>query len=124
MTQRIKYSIILFVALALGWLVPQTSMASQTEAKGEINVSEFVLEHLADSYEWHITTWGDNHISIPLPVIVKGETSGWHVFSSERIKEAAHEGKDYQGFSSLQNTTIRYTSAFLMVKQFVHGTCL
>ncbi len=98
MTQRIKYSIILFVALALGWLVPQTSMASQTEAKGEINVSEFVLEHLADSYEWHITTWGDNHISIPLPVIVKGETSGWHVFSSERIKEAAHEGKDYQGF--------------------------
>ena len=98
MTQRIKYSIILFVALALGWLVPQASMASQTEAKGEINVSEFVLEHLADSYEWHITTWGGNHISIPLPVIVKGETSGWHVFSSERIKEAAHEGKDYQGF--------------------------
>ena len=37
-------------------------------------------------------------MSIPLPVIVKGETSGWHFFSSERIKEAAKEGKDYQGF--------------------------
>ena len=98
MTHRIKYNLLLFFALAFGLFLPKTAFASTEEHKGEINVSEFVLEHLADSYEWHITTWGDNHVSIPLPVIVKGETSGWHVFSSERIKEAAKEGKDYQGF--------------------------
>lgn len=68
------------------------------DRKGEINVSEFVLEHLADAYEWHITTWNDRHISIPLPVIVKGKTSGWHVFSSARLHEAALNGTDYKGF--------------------------
>jgi ATP synthase F0, A subunit len=98
MTHRIKYKLLLFFALAFSLFLPKTAFASTEEHKGEINVSEFVLEHLADSYEWHITTWGDHHISIPLPVIVRGQTSGWQVFSSERIKEAAKEGKDYQGF--------------------------
>ena len=98
MTHRIKYNLWLFLLLAFGLFLPKTAFASSEEHKGEINVSEFVLEHLADSYEWHITTWGNHHVSIPLPVIVKGETSGWHIFSSERIKEAAKEGKDYQGF--------------------------
>lgn len=98
MTHRIKYNLWLFLLLAFGLFLPKTAFASSEEHKGEINVSEFVLEHLADSYEWHITTWGNHHVSIPLPVIVKGETSGWHFFSSERIKEAAKEGKDYQGF--------------------------
>lgn len=98
MTHRIKYNLWLFLLLAFGLFLPRTAFASSEEHKGEINVSEFVLEHLADSYEWHITTWGNHHVFIPLPVIVKGETSGWHFFSSERIKEAAKEGKDYQGF--------------------------
>lgn len=98
MTHRIKYNLWLFLLLAFGLFLPKTVFASSEEHKGEINVSEFVLEHLADSYEWHITTWGNHHVSIPLPVIVKGETSGWHIFSCERIKEAAKEGKDYQGF--------------------------
>ena len=123
MTHRIKYNLLLFFALAFGRFLPKTAFASTEEHKGEINVSEFVLEHLADSYEWHITTWGDNHVSIPLPVIVKGETSGWHVFSSERIKEAAKEGKDYQGFSLLSTTT-RYMNAFPMVRLLNHGIFL
>lgn len=98
MIHRIKHSFLLLFALALAWVVAQPAAASSAKQEGDINVSEFVLEHLADSYEWHITTWGEHHISIPLPVIVKGENSGWHVFSSERIAEAAKEGKDYQGF--------------------------
>ncbi len=61
----------------------------------ELNVKELILDHLADSYEWHLTTWGDTHVSIPLPVIVKGETSGWHVFMSTKF----HHGHEaYQGF--------------------------
>ncbi|MBD8389379.1 F0F1 ATP synthase subunit A [Dysgonomonas sp. BGC7] len=61
----------------------------------ELNVKELILDHLADSYEWHLTTWGDTHVSIPLPVFVKGETSGWHVFMSTKF----HHGHEaYQGF--------------------------
>lgn len=66
----------------------------------ELNVKELILDHLADSYEWHLTTWGDTHVSIPLPVIVKGETSGWHVFMSTKF----HHGHEaYQGFYIAQS---------------------
>jgi len=60
-----------------------------------LDVTELILDHVMDAYEWHITTFGHTHISIPLPVIVKGKNSGWHVFSSGRF-EHGHTG--YQGF--------------------------
>lgn len=53
-----------------------------------------VFEHLGDSYEWHITNWGEKEIGIPLPVIVKGRESGWQVFSSSHL----HHGAEYKGF--------------------------
>jgi F-type H+-transporting ATPase subunit a len=61
---------------------------------GKIDVKEVVLGHMSDGYDWHITTWNGHHVSIPLLVIVKGENSGWHVFSSSRL---AH-GHSYEGF--------------------------
>lgn len=61
----------------------------------DLNVKELILDHLADAYEWHITTVGDNHISIPLPVIVKSENGGWHLFSSSKFHHGAEE---YEGF--------------------------
>ena len=74
--------------------------AKATEAKADakpgVDVKEIVLGHMSDAYDWHITTWKGHHISIPLPVIVKGETSGWHVFSSARFHESA-DGT-YEGF--------------------------
>ena len=61
----------------------------------DLDVRTLILEHLADSYEWHVTTVNDKHISIPLLVIVKGKESGWHVFSSSKF----HHGHDaYKGF--------------------------
>lgn len=65
------------------------------ESAGEMNVKELILEHLGDAYEWHITTWGDKHISVPLPVIVKGENSGWRIFSSSNLH---HGASKYNGF--------------------------
>jgi F-type H+-transporting ATPase subunit a len=63
--------------------------------EAELNVTELILDHVADSYEWHITTFGHTHVSIPLPVIVKGKNSGWHLFSSARLE---HGHGEYQGF--------------------------
>ena len=97
MKKIIRLSLLL-LTLFLSGFCTEAFGAQATEEKKDINVSEFVLEHLADSYEWHITTWNGKPISIHLPVIVKGKESGWHVFSSERLEEAAHQGKDYQGF--------------------------
>jgi F-type H+-transporting ATPase subunit a len=65
--------------------------AHPSEEKGELNIREFILEHLSDSYEWHITAFGEKHISVPLPVIVKGENSGWNVFLSSAFHHGASE---------------------------------
>lgn len=83
-------------ALFLGQLFTFTANAAEAEAKPSVDVKEIVLGHMGDAYDWHITTWKGHHISIPLPVIVKGETSGWHVFSSARFHESA-DGT-YEGF--------------------------
>lgn len=61
---------------------------------GEVDIKAIVSEHIQDAYEWHITYWGDRAIRIPLPVILKSETSGWNVFLSSRLDE----GKSYNGF--------------------------
>lgn len=83
-------------ALFLGQLFTFTANAAEADAKPSVDVKEIVLGHMSDAYDWHITTWKGHHISIPLPVIVKGETSGWHVFSSARFHESA-DGT-YEGF--------------------------
>ena len=80
--------------------------AVQAEDEGSVDVKGIVFGHIGDAYEWHITTWGNVHITIPLPVIVYSETTGWHFFSSTRLEEnngsyeglsIAPEGSRYEG---------------------------
>jgi len=70
---------------------------SANEHEGEpVNVKEIVFGHIGDSYEWHITTWGETEVRIPLPVIVYSSTTGWHAFLSSELVE---NGGTYQGLS-------------------------
>ena len=87
----LRYILLFFICTALA------PAATASEQKDEpVDVKEIVLGHMSDAYEWHITTWNGHHVSIPLPVIVKGEESGWHVFSSACF----HHAPDgiYEGF--------------------------
>ncbi len=70
----------------------------QLKAEGQVDVQNIVFSHIQDAYTWHITEWGEHEISIPLPIIVKGEENGWHVFLSSRLQD----GKSYQVFSIAQ----------------------
>lgn len=70
----------------------------QAKAEETINVQEIVFSHIQDAYTWHITDWNEHEIAIPLPIIVKGEESGWHCFSSARL----HKGATYENFSLAQ----------------------
>ncbi|MCK4880310.1 MAG: F0F1 ATP synthase subunit A [Bacteroidales bacterium] len=64
-------------------------------AEEEFNATEYILEHISDSHEWHILTKKDgHHVSVPLPVIIYSKHSGLHAFSS---KEIAH-GHTHKGF--------------------------
>ncbi|MFV0392155.1 MAG: F0F1 ATP synthase subunit A [Paludibacteraceae bacterium] len=67
--------------------------AEQSEEKKSFDIKEMIFSHVLDAYEWHLFTVGDKHVSIPLPVIVKGD-DGWHVFSSSRLSH----GHEYEGF--------------------------
>lgn len=63
--------------------------------KEDINVHEIVMEHMADSYEWHIITIGDKNLTIPLPIIVYSKNGGWSLFSSARLH---NDTGIYRGF--------------------------
>lgn len=90
------YKIISFILFAFICSAPLWANESDPHTKkGEIqlNVREFILDHVSDSYEWHITSINENEISIPLPVIVYSAKSGWHFFLSSAFHhEKVHEG--------------------------------
>lgn len=76
-------SIILTMAVVL---LPLGLLASEHGEKGELDIPSIVLEHLSDSYEWHITTYEGQHIGIPLPVILRSEATGeWSFCTSASI---------------------------------------
>lgn len=51
--------------------------------KKEFNAGEMIIEHIIDAHDWHILTWGEHHVSIPLPVILYDEGKIVAFMSSE-----------------------------------------
>ncbi len=86
-----KYLYKILILLAFALLSSNSIFAvesSQPNDKAKpLNVRDFILEHIADSYEWHITTFNDKQIAIPLPVIVHSSITGWHVFLSSELHQ-------------------------------------
>lgn len=59
-----------------------------------VDVKKIIFDHVKDSYEWHITTVGNKHITLPLPIILYSSRTGWELFSSSVF----HETDVYNGF--------------------------
>lgn len=61
----------------------------------KFDASTFILEHIADSHEWHILTKenGDN-VAIYLPVILYSKEKGLDVFSSKKLAD----GQQFKGY--------------------------
>lgn len=73
----------------------QVSTAAD-QKENTVDVKEIVFGHIGDAYEWHITSWGKTHVTVPLPIILYSSQTGWHAFLSSRLEE---NGGSYQGFS-------------------------
>jgi F-type H+-transporting ATPase subunit a len=58
---------LLFILLLT--LFPLHLIANPSETE-EFKVDEYIMEHILDSYGWHITTVNGTEIAIPLPVIL------------------------------------------------------
>jgi len=75
----------------------QVSIVEQEEshAEEEFVPGEFIFDHIGDAYEWHILTYKDFHLTIPLPVIIFSQTGGLNIFLFSKF----HHGHEaYKGF--------------------------
>jgi len=74
---------------------PSSNFSHDNEEPARFNAGEYVIEHVSDAYEWHITSIGNLHITIPLPIIVYSKTKGFHIF----LSSVFHHGHEpYNGF--------------------------
>lgn len=92
---RSMIMILLLLMAPASSLAQPTTDATQASVAGEqLNVKEFILNHLADTYEWQILSDGDKELTLSLPVILYSKDSGWHLFSSSLLRDQA----GYKGF--------------------------
>ena len=93
--RHIKYILLLLLVFMP---VLASSASEKADEEGGLNIPEIVLEHLSDSYEWHIATYGDNHISIPLPIIIRSDATGeWHFCTSHSLPDNFYFNKEMHG---------------------------
>jgi len=71
-------------------------IADTAQENKSFDVKTYIFDHILDAHEWHICVINKHHISIPLPVIVYSELTGWHVFMSTKF----HHGHEaFEGLS-------------------------
>ena len=59
---------------------------AENEQEKEFNAGEVIIEHILDSYEWHICTWKGHHVGFYLPCIVFND-GHCYAFSSKEFHE-------------------------------------
>lgn len=84
--------IIIFSFVSLNLVFAQE--AEESESK-----TDYILHHIKDAHEWHIATIGNNHITIPLPVIIYSTDRGLEFFSSsDFVDHETHERIWHEGY--------------------------
>jgi F-type H+-transporting ATPase subunit a len=95
---KIHNNIRIFVTLLLIiGIFPLFGQEEKKDAKQEkkFDASTFILEHIADSHEWHILTKQNGEsVAIYLPVILYSKEKGLDIFISKKL---AH-GQLYKGY--------------------------
>ena len=108
MKQRKKFGFI-FIFLALLTIVLSSAMVpenansrkkeknpvTQKHTPKPFDAREVIMDHVLDSYEWHLFTYKNFHCSIPLPVILYSKDKGLHIFLSTKFH---HGQSSYKGF--------------------------
>jgi F-type H+-transporting ATPase subunit a len=87
--------LILFVGTGFAQAAEESEKIAEASQSEGFNAGKFVIEHVSDAFEWHIATFGETQISVPLPIILYSSDKGWNLFMSSRF----HHGKEtYNGF--------------------------
>ncbi len=93
---RIFRSLILtfLMLVSIGLFATETEEENHGEKKKEYNAGEAIIEHIVDSYSWHILDYKEHSVAIPLPVILIDEGK-FYFFSSAKFE---HGHASYKGF--------------------------
>lgn len=101
----VRILLIFILGLAVSFEVKASKenepLHSDSLIKEEFNTGRFIIEHVMDSYDWHVVSLGTTHISIPLPIILYSKNpdlhggKNFHVFMSNKFN---HAHNDYRGF--------------------------
>lgn len=67
----------------------------ESHYKEKFETGPFIMDHIADAYDWHVFSYGDFHFKAHLPVIVYSQHSGFHIFMSSKFH---HGHSSYNGF--------------------------
>ena len=87
--------LILIVGTAFAQTAEETDKTVEAKHSEVFNAGKFVMEHVSDAFEWHIATFGETEISVPLPIILYSSDKGWNFFMSSKF----HHGREtYNGF--------------------------
>ena len=77
------------------------SLYANEQEEEKLDIPEIVLEHLADSYEWHIASYQGKHISIPLPIIIRSASDNpgqkWFFCTAHSLPEQFFFSKEHHG---------------------------
>ena len=84
---------ILFFFIAL-LFSPNFSLSAQAEEES-FDAGEYIMDHITDDYGWHITTYNEHHVTIPLPVMLF-DGGEFVVFSSGKFH---HGHQAYKGYA-------------------------
>ena len=77
------------------FLIPQKNFSAGPSSGEGFNAGDMILHHIYDAHEWHIFDWKGKSYSVPLPIILYHQESGFDFFMSSKF----NHGKDiYRGF--------------------------
>jgi F-type H+-transporting ATPase subunit a len=119
------YTLIILLAL-----LPFQIFAGNTTKIDEFRADEYIIEHIVDSYGWHITTFKSKEISIPLPIIVFDEGK-FVCFMSSKFHHGTYAYKGYTlGFTKetkgkivkLKGENAHFTGALQKEKTYTYNT--
>jgi F-type H+-transporting ATPase subunit a len=91
----VKSLLFSLLLLMFSFPLPAQEEHGTPAAEEEFDAGTFILEHIADSHEWHILTKKNGEsLAIYLPVILISKEKGLDVFSSRKLSH----GRQYKGY--------------------------
>jgi F-type H+-transporting ATPase subunit a len=94
----------------------------KTESKEKFNATEYIMDHVLDSHEWHLWTnpKTGHAVAVYLPVIIYDREAGLHAFSSKHIAHnQSYEGYEIAAEGKFQGRIVKVSEAGVINEEYL-----